>query len=369
MTARLIITDEKAASCYFRTTVEAGRRKALVQVDERCNLRCGHCFVNATRRGTYMTLEQITDRVIPQLAEARVDRVTLTGGDPFMHPDVIEVVRRFRAAGMSIGLCTNATLTSDEQIAELVEIGDVHVNVSLDGFACESHGKFRGDPESFYVTVDTVKKFAAASLLQGLLCTPNSLAEDEEYTQLCAFAKEHGAKYVLMNPLGEMGRGQRSAKKLRRPDDHMRHIRDLTMPFVDESLDMVHIRFPNDEKPLSGCEAGTIIYVFTQGEVAVCPYLVFAARTRASKHPDTDFIVGNVWTDSDIASRLDAYRFHERWDLGANDTCGSCSMSSRCGKGCPAAVVAAGYRIGAVDSEQCPVVPRQSRVLPLAGVS
>ena len=48
---------------------------------------------------------------------------------------------------------------------------------------------------------------AAAGLLQGLLCTPNSLAEDLEYRELCEFAAENGADYVLMNPLSSMGRG------------------------------------------------------------------------------------------------------------------------------------------------------------------
>ncbi|MFJ8077182.1 SPASM domain-containing protein [Streptomyces sp. NPDC096176] len=166
-----------------------------------------------------------------------------------------------------------------------------------------------------------------------------------------------------------MGRGANSQKKLRRPDEHMREIHAMTLPFADEGLDMVHIRFPNDEKPLAGCEAGTIIYVFTKGEVTICPYLVFAARTKVSQHSDTDFIVGNVWQHDDIAARLDAYRFHDRWKVGDNPTCGSCSMSDGCGKGCPAAVVAAGQRIGAVDTEQCPVAPRQSRVLPVVGVS
>ncbi|MFE6127543.1 SPASM domain-containing protein [Streptomyces sp. NPDC056437] len=149
----------------------------------------------------------------------------------------------------------------------------------------------------------------------------------------------------------------------------MREIHATTLPFADEGLDMVHIRFPNDDKPLSGCEAGTIIYVFTKGEVTVCPYLVFAARTKVSQHPDTDFIVGNVWKHDDIAARLDSYKFHERWKVGDNPTCGSCSLSDGCGKGCPAAVVAAGQRIGAVDTEQCPVVPKQTRVLPLVDVS
>ncbi|MFG2406857.1 radical SAM protein [Streptomyces brevispora] len=368
MNARPIRQAAQAASCYFRTTVDHPYRKALIQVCEPCNEKCAHCFVSATKRGDYMSLNQVRERLIPQLQEARVNRVTLTGGEPFMHPDLLDITAAFREAGMGVGLCTNATMVEDEQIRALAAL-DVHMNVSLDGFSADSHGKFRGRPEGFAETVETVRRFGKAGILQGLLCTPNNLAEDDEYRQLCEFARDMGATYVLMNPLGPMGRGANSQKKLRRPDDHMREIHHLTMPFADEGLDMVHIRFPNDDKPLAGCEAGTIIYVFTKGEVTVCPYLVFAARTKVSQHPDTDFIVGNVWEHLDIGARLDAYRFHDRWTLGANTTCGGCSMNAECGKGCPAAVVAAGERIGAVDSEQCPVAPRQTRVLPVVGVS
>ncbi|MGW0086541.1 radical SAM protein [Streptomyces sp. NPDC003393] len=368
MTARPLIAAGQAASCYFRTSVDHPHRKALVQICEPCNETCKHCFVSATKRGEYMPLHLVRQRLIPQLLEARVNRVTLTGGEPFMHEDLVEVAASFHAAGMGVGVCTNATMVTDEQITAFAEM-DVHMNVSLDGFSADSHGVFRGRPEGFAETVETVKRFAKAGILQGLLCTPNNLAEDEEYGKLCAFAREQGAKYVLMNPLGEMGRGAaRGAQKLRRPDEHMRRIAELTLPYADD-VELVHIRFPNDSKPLANCEAGTIIYVFTKGEVTVCPYLVFAARTKVSQHPDTDFIVGNVWQDDDIAARLDAYNFHERWTVGDNPTCGGCSMNSDCGKGCPAAVVAAGQRIGAVDSELCPVVPRQSRRLPVVGVS
>ena len=370
MTTRPIITDELAASCYFRTTVEHPYRKALIQICEPCNETCKHCFVSATKRGAYMALDAIRGRLIPQLAEARVNRVTLTGGEPFMHADLIQIVSLFREAGMGVGVCTNATMPTPHQIERLAEL-DAHMNVSLDGFSPDSHGVFRGRREGFQETVDTVKAFAEAGILQGLLCTPNNLAENEEYAELCAFAKEQGAKYVLMNPLGSMGRGaSRGSQKLRQTDERMNQIRDLTMPFADEDLDLALIRFPNADKPLAGCEAGTIIYVFTDGGVAICPYLVFAARTRVSQHADTDFLVGNVWEDDDVATQLDAYgRFADHWELGANDTCGGCSMSSRCGKGCPAAVVAAGHRIGAVDSEQCPVVPAQARALPVVAIS
>lgn len=152
-----------------------------------------------------MPLHEIVAKVIPQLAASRVRRVTLTGGEPTIHPDFLPIVRAFRDAGMDVGICTNATTLDNATIAELVAIGGVHANVSLDGFAAESHGKFRGDRGSFDVTVATVRKLAAAGLLQGLLCTPNSLARNDEYRELCQFARDNGASYVLLNPLGSMG--------------------------------------------------------------------------------------------------------------------------------------------------------------------
>jgi radical SAM protein with 4Fe4S-binding SPASM domain len=169
-----------------------------------------------------------------------------------------------------------------------------------------------------------------------------------------------------MNPLSSMGRGVRSRRKLASTDEHMRRIWELTAPFHGSDLEVVHIRFPNMEgKPLAGCEAGTIIYVFTPGDVTVCPYLVFAARAPQSRHDPGEFIVGNIFNDPDIAARLDAYRFHERYQVGANPTCRSCGLADKCGKGCPAAVISAGGRIGDIDSEVCPITAGKSRTLPL----
>jgi MoaA/NifB/PqqE/SkfB family radical SAM enzyme len=363
--ARSIAKKGLARSCYFRTTVDAPHRKALVQINEDCNVRCAHCFVSATWIGRRMPLAEVINTVIPRLAGCRVQRVTLTGGEPTIHPEFMAIVGAFRGAGMDVGICTNATTLDDDQVGELASLG-VHCNVSLDGFAADSHGKFRGDRSCFEVTVAIVEKLGVAGILQGLLCTPNTLAQNEEYARLCEFARRNGARYVLLNPLGSMGRGVKSQGRLAKTTLHMQEIFELTAPWDGPDLDVVHIRFPNTAgKLLSGCEAGTIIYVFTPGEVTVCPYLVFAARTPISQHADTEFIVGNIFTDADIAQRLDDYHFHDRYPLGVNPTCGSYALSTGCGKGCPAAVIAAGGRIGDVDTEQCPVTIGRHRLLPL----
>ena len=356
--ARSIINGNLSASCFFRSSAELPYRKALLQITECCNLYCAHCFVSSGNYGDTMPIEIIRNTVIPRLKQYRVSRVTLTGGEPFVHPDVIEIVRFIREIDMHVGICTNAATISIDQMETLAEIGGVHLNVSLDGFRPESHGKFRGNIDSFAKTIETIRQLARHQLLQGLLVTPNNLAEVCEYAELCDFAIQNGATYVLMNPLSNMGRGVKSKDKLTFPKETMQKIREITGPF-NTRIHVVHIRFPNDQLPLASCEAGHIIYVFVHGEVTVCPYLVFAAKTPQSKHRSEEFVVGNILNDANISDKLDAYKFHERYHLGDNPTCRMCSLSSKCGKGCPAAIIASGQCIEGLDSEVCPMVSKK----------
>src|SRR5262245_47007163 len=179
------------------------------------------------------------------------------------------------------------------------------------------------------------------------------LTEPGEFTALCEFAVEVGARYVLMNPLSAFGRGVRSQGKLAAGTARMRAIRDVTEGSRSRGIDVVHIRSPNDDKPLAGCDAGRLVYVFADGLTAVCPYLVFAARTPQSAYPDSDFLVGNILED-EIGVALDRYDLAGRLRMGTNETCSACPMDSTCGKGCPAALISRGRRIGQVDTEQCP---------------
>jgi radical SAM protein with 4Fe4S-binding SPASM domain len=351
---RSLLVDTQASSCYFRTSVDGDGRKALIQITERCNLHCAHCFVSSGDWGDHLPLDAIVDTVLPRLRRARAERITLTGGEPFVHPDIMGICRAVVELGLPLGLCTNATQTTDTQIAELQALGGVHINVSFDGFRPDSHGRFRGNTSSFAVTKATTEKLAAAGLLQGLLSTPNALTNPEEFAALCEFAVDVGAEYVLMNPLSSFGRGVKSKGRLAADEAQMRTIQAVTTRFAERGLELVHIRFPNHDKPLGGCDAGKLIYVFATGEVAVCPYLVFAARTPDSRYTDTDFLVGNILT-GEVAEALDAYDSHRRFVVGSNLACWTCDLNSQCGKGCPAAVVAAGRYIGTVDREQCPV--------------
>jgi len=91
---KIIASQNKAPSCFFRTSAEPPNRKALIQITERCNLHRAHCFVSAGNYGGSMFLEDIEKIIISRLKSCRVVSVTLTGGEPFVHKDIIKSLSR-----------------------------------------------------------------------------------------------------------------------------------------------------------------------------------------------------------------------------------------------------------------------------------
>jgi len=302
-----------------------------------------------------MKIKDIKEKVIPKMKECNVISVTLTGGEPFTHPDIIQIVSLMAHAGIKVSICTNGTLIQNPQLKELSSIGQIHINVSLDGFRPESHGMFRGNVSSFEKTYETIKLLGKYQLLNGLLVTPNNLASIEEYEQICRFAIENRASYVLMNPLSNMGRGKFSKIALEASKENMELIRTATSPYQDR-IQIIYVRFPNElSLPLGNCEAGNIIYIFADGETTVCPYLLFAARNPQSQHTPEEFIAGNILTNQEIALRLEEYKLFSKFPLiGQSKDCKACPQSDKCGKGCPAAIIASGNRIDSLDYELCP---------------
>ncbi|HEB83123.1 MAG TPA: radical SAM protein, partial [Gammaproteobacteria bacterium] len=115
-----------------------GRRIEYVRlsVTDKCNLRCFYCmpkgFKNFEQPEHWLTLDEI-ERVIKAFAELGVARVRLTGGEPLVRKDVIELSQRLTALpGLDdLSLSTNAVLLAKN--AEAMKAAGVsRINVSLD---------------------------------------------------------------------------------------------------------------------------------------------------------------------------------------------------------------------------------------------
>ena len=339
-----IYNEKEIAACYFRTAAQLPARKCLIQITERCNLRCKHCFVSADNEGSDMEYKSIIDYIIPAIIKNNISKVTLTGGEPLLYPRLADLVNTLSDQGVSVGICTNGVLVNEELLELIKNCKGVHFNVSLDGFSPNSHGRFRGNekPKVFSRIIENIKLLGRYHMLKGILVTPNVFTPLEEYIELCDFAKKAGAEYVLMNPLSEFGRGESNVRYGLNKEELIK-LKSLTLRFNQNDFQMVYIRFPRTiELPVSKCHAGDILYVFTNGNVAYCPYMAFASKGNESLYNENQFILGNCFSNSfDWKLALDKYT------LPCID--GDCTHEIEKRDGCFAIKIANGLKLGDQD--------------------
>ncbi|MEQ1501992.1 MAG: radical SAM protein [Myxococcota bacterium] len=131
-----------------------------------CNIACRHCFVSAGPKvdlHRMMSVDQVTRALDDGLA-AGLRSVWFTGGEPFLHPEIVPLVD-LALAHAPLGILTNATLIDDplaEALGERFRTGPytLEIRVSLDGRTPETNDRVRGRGV-FAAACDGIRRLAA----------------------------------------------------------------------------------------------------------------------------------------------------------------------------------------------------------------
>lgn len=96
----------------------------------RCNLACGYCNEYDDHSDPISTKELL--KRVDQLADLGTAVITISGGEPLLHPELEEIIRRVRKRGMIAGMITNGYLVSRKRIRSLNAAGLDHLQISID---------------------------------------------------------------------------------------------------------------------------------------------------------------------------------------------------------------------------------------------
>jgi len=96
----------------------------------RCNLACTYCN-EFDDYSAPVPIEQMYAR-LDRLGELGTTIVTISGGEPLLHPQLDEIIARVRRNGMIAGMITNGYLLTAERIQRLNRAGLDHLQISID---------------------------------------------------------------------------------------------------------------------------------------------------------------------------------------------------------------------------------------------
>jgi radical SAM protein with 4Fe4S-binding SPASM domain len=316
----------------------------------RCNLACEHCYLDAGGKPevadaafadrSELTTQQCRE-VIDQLADFAPECLTiLTGGEPLLRRDILDIVGHAHARGLWVVVGTNGVKVTEHLARVLLEAGVRGMSLSLDALDPAAHDAFRRVRGAWQNTVEGAKVLHRVGL-PFIVQTTVARHNAAELPAIAAFARhELGAKVWNLYFLVPTGRGTFVSDLSPAEYDGIlaglsairathagamvvnakcapHHVRHLLAEDATSSLSRTY------DGGAGGCPAGThYMGIRPNGDVTPCPYLpVFGGNLRQVS-------LAEVWNDSQPFTAI-----RRRDALGGR--CGACELHGHCG-GCRA---------------------------------
>jgi MoaA/NifB/PqqE/SkfB family radical SAM enzyme/ubiquinone/menaquinone biosynthesis C-methylase UbiE len=139
--------ERSAYEGRLRYSRPQGLRELWLHTNNSCNLACTHCLVNSGPGEIPGLSGEVFQRVISNAVELGVERFYLTGGEPFLRPDIYELMHRITERhGRELIVLTNATLFEGPRGERLDSLSRerVRFQVSVDGASPSTNDPIRG---------------------------------------------------------------------------------------------------------------------------------------------------------------------------------------------------------------------------------
>lgn len=179
-----------------------------ISVTDECNLNCFYCHREGCPASQLLMSPQEIGQIAELAAKLGMKRIKLTGGEPLMRKDIVEIVAEIAKAPVEeISLTTNGTLLS-QYAKELARAGLKRVNISLDTLKPEKFLRITGSD-----MLEEVLRGVESAVNAGLNPVKLNMVvlsgiNDDEIEDMISFASKHGAILQLIElllPEGDKG--------------------------------------------------------------------------------------------------------------------------------------------------------------------
>lgn len=311
-----------------------------VDVIANCNLSCQHCFrdQDILPYGHRLNTEEIL-KIIDDLDEIGVIETYITGGEPFLRKDIIDIIRRIKQYNMMTNIHSNGTQITTEHasaLAALLQWDSDFIQISIDG-AEQTHNIIRGS-DCYQITVSGLLRLVEAGAPTRINMVVND-ANFREMVDVYELAAVCGVKEVSFSPmLRTRFNGIRKLPadtKLLLEFDRVLQVAEMAGNPVKITQDPIAVPCGNSllapeikkhiGKPRYVCPAGSsAIEIDAKGDVYPCPYLHYP-----------EFGGGNVKSAS-LSEIWQAAGWQALRGSKSLSSCGSCEFSDGCGGACAA---------------------------------
>jgi uncharacterized protein len=316
---------------------------AYIEITGACNEKCPYCYneklVNSGDGLPYDTLSGL----LRELKEQGISRVALSGGEPFLHGKIYEIMQYAEEIGMELYVISNGKCFEEENISLLTRFQS-DLQITFDGYDEASHDATRGKGNFAKITrgIIRARKIGYVGNIgvrinlhrKNIGHIPEFLSMFEEHFDVDG-EKNRDIGAIAMALLHKTERGGGAFGDYLESDEYMQY------PEIFDMFEEWNAR-----------HATKIIYEFNNPDIS-CPYNEKAEDVKCGLRialdgnvfpcqmfTDDKFVVGNVYSQA-LAEILNGERLSAFIDAvhgrkGNIEQCKPCGYKAMCAGGCPA---------------------------------
>ena len=182
---------------------QPGERNVFLHLLTACNLRCRHCYINPEEHGANTLSFETAVRWLELFARDRESNLILLGGEPTLHPDLAEIIRRAKGMGFHVTVDSNGYLFHD--LLHRVTPAELdYLSFSLDGPDAAVNDAIRG-AGGFAVCTENIRRAVDLGFNASLICTVSAL-NIEHVARMPELVARLGVRRFFMQVIGLRGK-------------------------------------------------------------------------------------------------------------------------------------------------------------------
>ena len=170
-------------------------RSIHIEIASACNERCIHCYIPHEYKNQTMDPD-LFFRIVEEGRKMNIIHVTLSGGEPLMHRDIIHFLKKCRELDLSVNVLSNLTLLTDEIMDEMKKNKLLSVQTSLYSMNADEHDAITKQNGSFVKTRDALLKLLALGIPLQISC-PIMKENKRSFNDVIQWGSELGIPVVI----------------------------------------------------------------------------------------------------------------------------------------------------------------------------